>query len=457
MPRLGLALRLSALMALALALIVATFGGALYLQRLADSGEGWRPPFPAQLTAIVELIETTAPAELPRLQQALDTPGLRLRVTPGPWQDRQPGVALPRLAAITQRYLDTLGGRRLRMEIGGPGKGRLAALLGADGLRPGRPLEVQVELRDGRVLELELRAPLLGRLIARPLALLVMLLLVLIGLISLWGLWRQIRPLQELARAVERFGSGDEAPLRETGAAEVRQLIAAFNRLRGRIDELLQGRTRMLAAISHDLGTYLTRLRLRIEQLDEEVQRQRAEQDIEAMHRLLRDTLALARTDSPAVTLQPVDLAALAAREVRACAEAGAKAVFTAAPPLWIDADATALTRVLSNLIANALRYGGRAEVWLDREPGWAQLCVADRGPGIPAGERAAVFEPFYRRDRSRNLDDGGCGLGLAIVASIVRGHRGEVLLEDRVGGGLCVRVRLPLSAPPRPAGAGAA
>ncbi|NGY03885.1 ATP-binding protein [Solimonas terrae] len=444
----GLALRIAALMVATLLLVTMTILGAFYLQGVDDSGER-RAPLPQRIDAIVWLLEHTAASDATKVLHAASTTDFQLALRAGPLAMSGDASELPRVARVLQH---SLGPEPHRIWVGvgderEPRRRSLRSVFGRDGMGGGQPLHIAVELRDGRVLDIDVRGVALRRVLGRPFALAVLLLVGAIGLAALWALRSQLRPIEALAREVERVGTAAEGPpLPERGAREVRQLVGAFNRMRERIHLLIEGRTRMLAAISHDLGTYLTRLRLRIELIEDPGQRARAERDLGDMQLLLRDSLALARADQRTEHREQVDLVALARRE---CDErrAGGTAVPLDAPAeLSIRGDAVALARVLGNLVGNAVRYAGHAELRIARDAGFAEITVDDRGPGIPAAEREAVLEPFYRRDTARNLDDGGSGLGLAIVADIVRRHGGELRLEDRPGGGLRVRVRLPVA-----------
>jgi signal transduction histidine kinase len=445
----GLALRLTALMTATLLLVVLTLVGAFYLQRQADVNDSVLPLLPARIGAIVSLLEASPAKDDEAILRAVNTADFEVRLREGSLSHipvAQGPAQFPLLTRLIQRALPD--GSRLvgiRAGDGPPGSSAVAALLG-DGIhRPGS-MKAAIELRDGRTVEFTIRGAMLRRTIRRPFIAAVLLLLSAIGIAALWGLRAQIRPLEALAGEVERIGTADDgAPLQERGAREVRQLVKAFNRMRERIDHLVHGRTRMLAAISHDLGTYLTRLRLRIEWIGDDEQRGRAERDLHDMHQLLRDTLALARIERGAETPRNgVDLVALAEREIREQRDSGAAVTLSATGPIVIPGHGLSLARVFANLIGNAIRHAGSAEVTIRRDRTFAEVIIDDRGPGIPAHEREAALEPFYRRDAARTLDDGGSGLGLAIVADIVRRHDGELQLEDRPGGGLRVRVRLP-------------
>jgi two-component system, OmpR family, osmolarity sensor histidine kinase EnvZ len=225
-------------------------------------------------------------------------------------------------------------------------------------------------------------------------------------------------------------------------------LIGAFNRMQSRIAELVRGRAFMLAAISHDLRTYLTRLRLRVEMMPDADLRERAARDVEDMNALLEDALVFARTSFSGSRREAVDLVGTVRHE---CAERAATggAVRAELPPerVIVAGERAALARVVGNLIDNALKYGGEAEVSLSAGTGAAEIMVDDRGPGVPAGDRQRIFEPFLRLDPSRNRERGGAGLGLAISRHLVESHGGAIGVEDRPGGGARFRVSLPLGA----------
>jgi len=437
----GLALRTGLILSAALLLLALAALGALRYQQEGVVG-ALRLSFPQQAAALVELVEQTDPRQLPLVLRALDSPVLHVTVSEREPPDDPRNRPLPGMSWLVRNTMDQLGGRPVKATGAGAGES-ISALPGAD-----RPLRLVVGLRDGRFLTIEARAGAYASLIRLRLLLLVLPTLLLIGGGALWLLRRQIRPLEQLAQAVERFGEDLHAgDLDECGAVEVRRLVAAFNRMRTRIRALVDGRTRMLAAISHDLGTYLTRLRLRAEFIDDARQRDRAILDIEEMDALMKDTLTLARIEQEPDGGEVIDLERLVRRQVENFCAAGERVQLVAAVPSQVRGRAGALSRVLSNLIANALKHAGGAEVTLAAAGGSAEILVEDRGRGIPPELRELVLEPFYRRDQSRNLNAAGFGLGLSIVAEIVRGHRGTLALEDRAGGGLRVQVRLPAAA----------
>lgn len=445
----GLALRICLIMAAALGLVLLTVFLAFIAQRQSNDASGFRLPLPDQIAALVELVESAPPEDLPLVLRALNGPSLKISLeeTPPPVDE---SVSLPGLAWIVQRYLSALGGRPVQAVVDldeNESSADAFIRLGPDGLWAPHPVRLVITLRDGRILVAEAHNPFLQRFNGLRIAIGVLLATAFIAMLSLWALRRQIRPLEKLADAVERFGARlDEPVMKEEGAKEVRQLIGAIARMQARIRDLVAGRTRMIAAIGHDLGTYLTRLRLRAEMIPDSDQRERAIRDIEDMSALVSDTLTLARLEHDAEPRRKVDLVALLRRHVEGFTASDEKVELRVPPePVEIPVRKAAFGRAINNLISNALKYGGEALVTLSRSDGVVEIRVEDRGPGIPPEEREHVLEPFYRRDTARNLDQGGFGLGLAIVADIVRRHDGAIALDDRPDGGLSVVLRLPI------------
>lgn len=269
----------------------------------------------------------------------------------------------------------------------------------------------------------------------------------LVGVVAVLFLKNQVRAIRRLATAAEDFGLGRETgPIKPEGAREVRQAAIAFNAMQGRILRFVHQRTEMLAGISHDLRTPLTRMRLTLamlppDPLTEEDHAALAE-DVGEMERLVDTYLAFARGEG---TEQPreTDLAALVAEVAEKARRAGAAVTLRAPPALPLPLRAEALKRALGNLLDNARRHAGRIELGLTeaRESGqpWAEITVDDDGPGIPAAQRAEAFRPFSSGSAH------GTGLGLAIARDIVRAHGGEILLEESPLNGLRARIRLPV------------
>jgi signal transduction histidine kinase len=263
--------------------------------------------------------------------------------------------------------------------------------------------------------------------------------------LSVWAVRRATRPLGAFALAAARLGTDVNAPpVSEQGPREVSQLARAFNDMQRRLRSFVQDRTEMLAAISHDLRTPITRLRLRADLVEDEEQRQKILADLEQMEAMIAATLSFAREDFSQEPQKPFGLAVLLRDLCDDAADSGHAAVYEGAPSLAYRGRPVALKRVFTNLIDNAVNYGKAAKVSLSAVAGQATVSVEDQGPGIPEDQQEKVFAPFYRLEGSRGRDTGGVGLGLASVRSIVRAHGGEVALTNRSEGGLKVTVTLP-------------
>lgn len=275
--------------------------------------------------------------------------------------------------------------------------------------------------------------------------------LVLYGVILIPVLWlsrRIARPLGQLTIAARSFGRGeDDAPLHPSGPDDVRELTHAFNDLRLRVGGMLDEKDRMLGAIGHDLRTPLAALRVRIESVEDDADRARMAETIDEMSRTLDDILSLARIGRPSEPATEVDIGALADAVVEDFRDLGAN-VAMADPPRVVRSIRPALMRrAVRNLIENAVKYAGGAEVSVIDQAAAVRIVVADRGPGIPDDKLAAVFESFTRLDESRNRESGGVGLGLALARGIVREAGGEILIGNRDGGGLIAEIVLPARA----------
>lgn len=297
---------------------------------------------------------------------------------------------------------------------------------------------------------LELQTPLRIRPPWRPFRLLAWLLI--IGLVALalgrLAARRFARPLERFAEAADRLGIDDTAaPLAEEGPSELRRAAASFNRMQRRVRRLIDDRALMLAAVAHDLRTALTRLRLRVETIDDEAQRAKAVGDLDAMRRMLDETLAFARDEAGDERRERTDLAALLQTMADDAVDAGQPVAYEGPDRLVVELRPVAFRRALSNLIDNAVRYGERATLRLCKTADGIELRVEDEGPGIAPERREEVFRPFFRLEPSRSRETGGTGLGLAIARSVVRRHGGEIVLENRAGGGFAVVVRLPAAA----------
>ena len=304
---------------------------------------------------------------------------------------------------------------------------------------------VQVVLEDGTVVVFDVNVP--QEPLSRLEAIVPLILLLMLVCFSLSGFLVRMTTgsLDRLARAADAIGRNPEdAPLADSGPSEIHRVIAAFNRMQQRVLDYLVERGRLLTAISHDLKTPITRLRLRAEMLSDGEIRAKMLRDLEEMQTMVGTTLDFFRTTGSNPQRQPVDIGALIESICEDRRESGPALSVRGAAQAPFRADPQALRRCLENLIENALRYGGGAEIEVTDSSDRLRIAVIDRGPGIPESELERVFEPFYRLDASRNMDSGGTGLGLSIARNIARWHGGDVTLRNAPGGGLIAELALP-------------
>jgi len=255
----------------------------------------------------------------------------------------------------------------------------------------------------------------------------------------------QIRPIQRLADAAENFGKGRDAPnFKPRGAREVRRAAAAFLEMKSRIERAIEQRTAMLAGVSHDLRTVLTRFKLELALLGESPEVEMMKKDIDEMTRMLEAYLAFARGDLGEQSA-PTDMAEFL-DELKLDAERhGHKASVVFHGPPIVTVRPAAFKRCLANLVSNASRFARSIAITGHRDHRYLTVTVDDDGPGIPADAREDVFKPFLRLDDARNQDEGGTGLGLAIARDIARSHGGDINLGDSPLGGLRATVRVPV------------
>jgi signal transduction histidine kinase len=266
-----------------------------------------------------------------------------------------------------------------------------------------------------------------------------------------WAVRQMMIPVRTLADAAERLGRdvANAPDLPETGPTEIATAAIAFNTMASRIRRFVEDRTFLITAIGHDLRTPITRLKLRAEYMDDDEQRAKMLADLDEMEAMVAATLAFGRDVATSEAVARIDLASL----VRTVLDEAADGAPDQADALAYDgpdhlpvlARPLSLKRAVMNLVANALKYGDAARVKLARTERSVQIDIDDNGPGIPAADAEAVFEPFRRLETSRNRETGGSGLGLSIARNIVRAHGGDILLRNLPGGGLRASVTLPV------------
>jgi two-component system, OmpR family, osmolarity sensor histidine kinase EnvZ len=441
--RFGFVGRLSAILMLALIALWALGAGISSVTRSPIVALPGALPLPHQMAAIVELLETSDPARRATILNATSSDILRVTLS-----DKAPTMSpeIRRLNGIEWligRYVGALGARDVIATIAPSDVARLQdAYVDNYWQYIRQPLRVAVGLKSGGYVVFETYGEISRRLFGLPPGFWVGVLGSLVGIAALVAVWREARPLHELSRSVSRFsGDGRPAILAPRGAPELRRLIVEVNRMQERIATLLKGRAVLLGAISHDLKTYITRLKLRAEMIADQDQQARAERDLDDMTNLIEQTLALARGTAVAERMSTVDLAEV----IRSTCDDRSNIAFRAPTErVDVEGDATALRRLFANVIDNALRYGKSCTVSVARVGDFVRTTIDDDGPGIPADERSLVFEPFYRLENSRNRSTGGSGLGLAIAKQIVDAHGGSISIGSAPAAGARLIIELP-------------
>jgi len=403
--------------------------------------------FAHRVAAAVRSLDAVPPEIRPAVIQAVQAADLRLRLNDGPPDGREetPEEADWRADYVRRLVVDALKGWPLID----------ASRVDLRATPSGAQMIAHVPVGDGAWLRAE------GALVAEdaPASLsmdivvstLIMFVAVLVA--AIWAARRLARPLRHMALAADRLGRDVTAPpLPEEGPEEVRRAAEAFNRMQSRLRRLVEDRMQMLAAISHDLRTPITLLRLRAEFIPDKTEQAKTLQTLDEMAEMVNSLLAFAREEAAEEEIRVVDLAALVDTVCADLADTGAKVTFRPADPLPMSCRVSAVRRAVTNLVSNAVRHGGEASVAMETTPDQVRIIVEDEGPGIPEGELEQVFRPFYRVERSRNRDTGGVGLGLAVVRSVARQHGGDAFVENRPDGGLRAVVTLPLT-PPSAAG----
>lgn len=311
--------------------------------------------------------------------------------------------------------------------------------------RVGNDFEIRAEVHDGTLAVLVPRDRIT---VSKPdLFILYMVVssLLLMGIAILF-LRNQVRPIERLARAAESFGKGRAVPdFKPYGATEVRRAAQAFITMRERIERHVTQRTEMLAGVSHDIKTPLTRLKLALAMMPNDADVKSMQGDIAEMEHMLDEYLAFARGEG-GEEAEVTDLGALVCDAADAAAKARQRGVTLSVPDsIHVSVKRVGLRRCLINLIDNALKHGSQVAVSLKQEGRLVEISVEDNGPGIPETRREEAFRPFHRLDQGRNLQSGGSGLGLAIARDVARAHGGDVILENSPLGGLRATIRLPV------------
>jgi len=424
----------------------------------------------------VILFDTVTVQERARLVKLLSTPAMRIMVTAEPpvlpsMRAQGEGFDTPQTALFSSILQRTLGrGREIRLRVLEPnrdartlefeppagammGRGHTASHIGQSAPNAMRTyarltasVVAQVRLEDGNWATFDsqlqpeawtwpYRALLSG-----------LILLLAVVLLAVIGVRWVTRPLKNFALAATELGKNiDRPPVPETGPQEVVQAARALNGMQARLSRYLHDRTRILAAMSHDLKTPITRMRLRAELLDEESVRDKFTRDLTELESMVSGTLDFMRGLETSEPLQPIDMNALLESIQDDAQELGQSGEVTGNVIRPYLGRPTAMKRCLSNLLENAIKYGGAAQVRVIQLPASLHIVVSDEGPGVPEHELERLFDPFYRLESSRNRDHGGTGLGLTIARGIAEQHGGSLVLKNGMKSGLECHLNLPM------------
>lgn len=396
-----------------------------------------RFPLSKQTADIVELLDAAPDRLWPQILEAVATPDFAVTVADEAPLPPPTAQAMPVVGWLVSQFLENQRDRTIiAFRTPSPQLGPIARVLELGSPESGATVTIAVALADGRFAVVTLGKASHQRVFGIPAGFVLGVFGCLFAAVALWAIAREAKPLRQLTASVVAFG-GDGQPRRVApgGAPEIRALAQAVNEMQDRISALLTARTVLLGAVSHDLRTLITRLRLRVEGIGTAEQRQRAVADLEAMTELIDDALAVARAASELSTRGRIDVADLVRNEVAGIASP--KLLLSiGSGPHTLTCDALGISRVVTNLIENALRFASQAEVTVCRAGDEIRIIVDDDGPGIPEDQRTAIFEPFVRLETSRSRETGGSGLGLAIVRQIVEAHRGTVTVSPSPLGG---------------------
>jgi signal transduction histidine kinase len=441
--RLTLAARIGLIVLMGVGVAWLSVTALFYLSRSA-SGDGL--PVASQIAALVELMERTPLPERPLVLRAASSENFVARTETGTAVGATASTPLPsRYQRVLESYQSALSGHPISVNVKNSQNERRLFWR----LRP-QTLEIRIGMNTGEVLVIDERSAMLLGPFGLPIGFGAGIFGTLIALLALLVMQRETGPLARLAEAVDRVDLSVEPallPEAKRSAPEIRVLIAAFNRLQGRLAELLRGRMAMLGGISHDVRTFATRLRLRVDKIGDENERERAIADINDMVRLLDDALLASRAGVGELVNEMVEIDEVIRAEVSD--RQSATALLDYREGDWdrtpiVLGDRLALKRVVANLTDNAIKYGTRAHLTSRIDGNDFVLTVDDDGPGIPREMRAAMLEPFSRLETSRSRVTGGAGLGLSIARGLTEAHGGSLTIGNGPTGAR-ITFRVPL------------
>jgi signal transduction histidine kinase len=440
--RFALAILLALLMGVALTWLVLKIAGVWGLPSLERTG------LVGQARDIVRMVEAAPPAERTVLAAAAGE-GNPFKVN---WYPTTSAVAIALDTAAKLNMVNTTRAQRLGM----PHRSILhfsaarpePSVLGADDPSAQSPTAqlFAVSLNDGGWIVFTLPRHLWGLPSQARVGIGVVFLILSIVMVTVAATFQLSRPIRNFTEALRRFGTDPRAsPLPETGPAELRVTIAAFNATQKQVQRFVEDRTVMLAAISHDLRTPLTKMRLRGELIEDEDQRLRLFRDVDDMQAMVDSALSFFRESMDDEETTRFDLPELLRTITDDLSDHGISVPYEGPAHLTYVGRPLALKRAFTNLIDNGVKYGNRARVELRVTGKHITIFVRDSGPGIPSSERERVFAPFFRLEGSRNRLTGGVGLGLTSARTILRAHGGDIVLRNQPEQGLEVEVLLPL------------
>lgn len=426
-----------------------------------------------RIADIVKLLDTLAPAERRRIVKTFSAPQLAISLDEPPLaateQEAEAAARTALFGAMLRRHLG--GERQMAVRLAAPARARHGPMAGFkgremgggrgpwSGMHPGTGTDLafiaQVRLADGALVTFNAeQAARTGSWPYRVLASVAVLLVAVIALSWLAVRWTT-RPLAALAEAADELGRNlGRPPMAEEGPLEVVRAARAFNTMQSRLAGYVNDRTRILAAMSHDLKTPITRLRLRAELLEDGEARARFGKDLDDMEAMVRDTLEFLKGLESGEPVELVDVAALLESIKEDREELGGRVEIEGRAASHFPGRPRVLKRCIANLVDNAVKYGKSAVIAVS-DGDALELRIRDEGPGLPEAELEKVFDPFYRVEVSRSRETGGTGLGLTIARSIAEAHGGSLVLRNRSEGGLEAVLTLPRAGARTPAGRG--
>jgi len=418
--------QIAAIVVISIVVINAILGTVFFVNRQDEQQRDLRSE-PGQLTALIHLLGSTPREARPELIATMARTFPQFDIRPAAADELFVGLPDDRRDRPPPLHL----GRDYRVLMSeGPPNGRMAVML-PDG-----------DMVATRGPDFRGRPPFW----AGPGTMMLLFVLVSLSLLGLWAARALSGPLSALASAAESFSLDNAAaPLPERGPEEIRSVARALNNMRRRITALVDDRTKMLAAISHDLRTPITRMRLRTEFIDDETSRNQMLRDLDQMRMMLDSVLTFLRNDGQLEPMTPTDIATSLQLIADQFADIGHQVSYRGPAHATVNARPGDLHRAVTNLVDNAVRFASVVTISLTVAPDAVTIDVEDDGPGLSSTQKIAVLQPFVRGDDARTMDQAsGFGLGLSITHAVARAHGGELSLNDREPHGLIARIKLP-------------